>query len=165
MKTQINLSWKSVIYSINSQRFFLYINKCNSATGATSTSTWTFQIEKQVLKSGGGDSSYEVARQWTNVFTSSIQLRYTYFLAYCSLFVFTFTLLFQEKSIFPFSLISISKSLLVFLHSFFLFVFLYLSHLELSKVSLKVISVLHSLTYLFIFLRVSDERSFSSILD
>ena len=96
-KRQTNLTWKSVIYFINSHRFFSYMHKGDSATGATSTSSWTFKssslskLRNRSLKVGEGDSSYEVARQLTNVLAPSMHSHYIYPLAYRTRFVFIFT--------------------------------------------------------------------------
>ena len=108
-KTQITLSRESVIYSINSQRFFLYMNKCYSEAGATDTSTLTFksssffQIEMDgSLKVEGGGGSYEVARQLTNVLTSSMPPHSIYSLAYRSPCVFIYTAFPREIQLSPF---------------------------------------------------------------
>ena len=92
------------MYSINSQGFFLYMHKGDSAEEATSTSSWTFKsstfskLRERPLKKGG---SYEVPRQLTNVLSPSMHSHYIYSLAYRTGFVFIFTAIRREIHLSP----------------------------------------------------------------
>ena len=77
------------------------MHKGENATGATSTSSWTFKrnsfskLRERPIKGGGG--CYEGAIQSTNVLTSSKQPHYIYTLG-------IFSRLLKEKAIFLYSI-------------------------------------------------------------